>query len=193
MHNLIIRRMRPGDLASLDRQLGQRQYFADRLERQSGGLGVLLVAWQGDAPIGHVFLWLAPAEEPEIRTHLRDVPLITHLEVHPGHRGQKVGTRLLEAAERQLAAMGHHKVALAVEESNTAAARLYIRLGYASWPHEQVKCYSYPDEHGHRFVELCDVMEKPLAPEVPAAEAQPEVSHDRAEVVLATVPLPVRL
>lgn len=193
MLNLAIRPARRGDLASLTQRLGQRRFFADRLDRQDSGLGVLLTAWHEGVVVGDVYLWLEPAEEPEIREHLPGVPLVTHLEVHPDHRRQGLGTRILGAAERLLVSRGYSEVALAVEVSNTEAAKLYTRLGYQEWPHPQVKCYSPADRSGYRLVEICDVMVKELSRQVPALENQVEIEQDLVEAALAATAPPARL
>ncbi|MGZ3144234.1 N-acetyltransferase family protein [Lentzea chajnantorensis] len=159
---MTIRPARPEDLGSLAERLGQERYFADRLRRQSDRRGVLLTAWLDDVLIGDVYLWLEPAEEPEIRRYLPRTPLVTHLEVHRDHRRQGTGTKLIGRAERLLAERGHGVVALAVEVTNTAAAKLYDGLGYRGWGHSAVECYAPPDENGHREVEVCDVLVKEL-------------------------------
>jgi ribosomal protein S18 acetylase RimI-like enzyme len=163
MRDLTIRPAQPEDLVHLTRRLGQGRFFADRLERQSNDRGVLLTAWHAGVVVGDVYLWLEPAEEPEIREHLPGVPLVTHLEVHAEHRQQGVGTRLIDAAEQLLVSRGFRKVALAVEVSNLRAAKLYSRLSYGEWSHPPVKCYSPADPSGYRIVEICDVMVKTLA------------------------------
>lgn len=165
MGNLQIREARHEDLAVLPRELGPRHYFADRLGRQDERLGVLLIAWRDGRPIGVVYLWLEPAEEPEIREHLPDTPLLTHLEIHQNHRKQGTGTTLLKAAERRLTKLGHDRVALAVVEGNTRAAKLYTRLGYEEWPHPAVKCYAMSDDDGELEIEFCRVLVKTLVRE----------------------------
>jgi ribosomal protein S18 acetylase RimI-like enzyme len=80
-----------------------------------------------------VYLWLARATEPEIRTELPGVPLLNRLVVAPGHRNNGIGTRLLAEAERRLRDLGHERVALGVRVDNEAAIRLYERLGYRQW------------------------------------------------------------
>src|ERR671930_1511936 len=99
MREVEIRQAQRGDLDILARTLGQRQFFADRLDRQDNERGVLLIAWAQGVPIGDVYLWLEKAEEPEIREYLPDVPLLTHLEVSPAHRNQGVGKLLIDKAE----------------------------------------------------------------------------------------------
>jgi GNAT superfamily N-acetyltransferase len=162
MGDLQIREARSTDLPALTQAMGQQPFFADRLSRQQHGLGRLLTAWQDNLPVGVVYLWLEPAEEPEIREHLPDTPLLTHLETHAEHRAQGIGTRLIKAAERWLYAKGYDRVALAVEVTNVRAARLYARLGYREWPHSTVVCLSLTDGNGQRKVEICHIMVKPL-------------------------------
>jgi ribosomal protein S18 acetylase RimI-like enzyme len=158
-----IRRARDEDLAALVEELGQREFFTDRLARQAAGRGLLLTAWQEQHPIGDVYLWLEPAEEPQIREHLPGVPLLTHLEVHPMLRKQGTGSRLTSAAERSLVERGHREVALAVEMSNTDAQRLYERLGYREWPHSTVACLTQAEEDRPRTVEICRILVKDLS------------------------------
>ena len=141
MVDLEIHPVRLGEAAALVKAGGQAGYVADRLDRQADGRGVLVAAWHADRPVGSVYLWLEPAEEPEIRRHLPDTPLITHLEVFATEdRNRGIGTRLVEAAEQELRDRGHAAAVLAVELSNVDAARLYKRLGYQDWGHDRVNC-----------------------------------------------------
>jgi ribosomal protein S18 acetylase RimI-like enzyme len=80
-----------------------------------------------------VYLWLAPASEPEIRSELPGVPLLNRLVVAAERRNNGIGTHLLAEAERRLRNLGHRRVALGVRVDNEAAIRLYERLGYRRW------------------------------------------------------------
>ena len=60
----------------------------------------------------------------------RTVPWLWLVEVHPGHRGQGVGSALLDEAHRRLAMTGHRVVELSVDDGNPRAAALYRRMGY---------------------------------------------------------------
>ncbi|WP_347591943.1 GNAT family N-acetyltransferase [Acrocarpospora sp. B8E8] len=147
------------------RTLGQEHYFRDRLNSQAIGHGVLLIAWQHGAPVGDVYLWLAAAEERELRVHLPDVPLITHVEVVEGRRNRRVGTRLIRHAERFLWEAGRKQVALGVAMDNDAARRLYLRLGYTEWPHGPVattEVVFLPDGTRELRPELCAILTKHL-------------------------------
>ena len=55
---------------------------------------------------------------------------ITHLYVRPAARDSGIGTRLLAAAESELAAAGVSAVSIEVLADNDAAKRLYDRRGY---------------------------------------------------------------
>jgi GNAT superfamily N-acetyltransferase len=125
-------------LPALVEALGQEPYFTAQLARQRTGHGVLLIAWLRSVPVGDVYLWLGPAEEPELRERLPGVPIIMHLEVALGHRGKLIGTQLVQAAEERLRRLGHARVALGVDPVNLRGYRLYLRLGYAEWPHPPV-------------------------------------------------------
>ena len=129
------RAARGDDLSTLAKVFGQEQFFVDRLERQRGGRGMLLIAELDDLAVGDVYLWLEPAEEPELNRYLPGVPLIQHFEVHEPFQSRGIGTRLLAAAERELRHRGHGRVALGVGLSNEGAMRLYQRLGYREWPY----------------------------------------------------------
>jgi GNAT superfamily N-acetyltransferase len=162
MGSLHIRRARSADLDVLIQELGQGRFFDDRICRQTKRLGVLLIAWWGDRPIGVIYLWLEDAEEVELREHLPGTPILNHLEIHPDHRNRGTGTKLIESAERRLRRLGFDKVALAVEITNGRAEQLYRRLGYEQWPHPNLRCFSLTDGDGERRVEICRIMVKTL-------------------------------
>lgn len=115
-------------------------FFADRLDRQRNGRGVLFVAWLGDTIVGTVYLWLEAAEEQQIRHFLPTAPLLTHLQVVPEFRNLGIGTRLITAAENRVRELGFPEIALAVDENNEDAMRLYERLHYQEWPYGFVEC-----------------------------------------------------
>jgi GNAT superfamily N-acetyltransferase len=160
-----IRQAVDGDLPAVVRSLGQEDYFADRLVRQASGHGQLLLAWDDGTAVGDVYVWLAAAEEPELRARLPDVPLLTHLEVVPGRRNQGIGTELLQVAERELWERGYKHVALGVNLDNHAAQRLYLRLGYTEWPHgllATTEVVYHSDGVRERRPEVCRVMVRQL-------------------------------
>jgi ribosomal protein S18 acetylase RimI-like enzyme len=129
----VIRAADDRDLPALVRQFGSAQFLRRRLDLQRDGHGVLLIALADDVPVGHVYLWLACATEPEIRAELPGVPLLNRLVVAAEHRNNGIGTRLLVEAERRLRYLGYDRVALGVRVDNHDAIRLYQRLGYRRW------------------------------------------------------------
>ncbi|HEV2782303.1 MAG TPA: GNAT family N-acetyltransferase [Actinophytocola sp.] len=162
MGDLVIRPAEPDDVGALAEALGQAEFFAEQLAMQANGRGILLTAWKNGQPKGDVYLRLEPAEEPEIRHYLPDVPLLTHLEVLPGDRNRGIGTKLIKAAERLLHDLKYRWVALAVEVTNVDASRLYRRLGYRSWNRSPVICYTWLANGRERRPEICNVLVKRL-------------------------------
>ena len=126
------------DLPALVADMPQQELLMDRLLRQSRGAGQLLVVRDNDRPVGMVYLWREPADEPEIRERLPAVPLLMHFEVLKEYRGYGIGTRLLQEAEQRLHDAGHRRVALGVDPNNLDAVRLYRRNGYWHWPYGDV-------------------------------------------------------
>ncbi|SDR28942.1 Predicted N-acetyltransferase YhbS [Thermostaphylospora chromogena] len=147
--DLTIRPAIDADLTALVRSFGQVGFFSDRLRRQRQGRGMLLIALRGAIPVGNVYVWWEPAEEPELRERLPGVPLLTHLEVHPHHRNRGIGTALIREAEDVLRRRGHRRVALGVDVRNVDAQRLYTRLDYTEWPYPPVRV---PEETFQIFV-----------------------------------------
>lgn len=91
--------------------------------------------------------------------------LLTHLEVVPWMRNQGIGTALLWAAEERLLADGHDQVALGVGLDNPDALRLYVRRGYAEWPHGEVATTDvvyHPNGGLELRPELCRILVRKL-------------------------------
>lgn len=165
MRHVRIRQAYELDLPALTGGLGQAPYFTAQLARQREGHGVLLVAWHGFTPVGDVYVWLGLAEEPELRDRLPGVPLLTHLEVAPDHRGARIGTLLVGTAERYLLERGHARVALGVGLDDGRVHRFYRRLGYVEWPYPPIgtsKDVFLPDGAVVREADKCRVFVKEL-------------------------------
>ena len=99
------------------------------LARLHQGDGFYLVAWNGDEPLGHVYLALTdPAE-------LHDVS------VRSEHRRRGVASALIAAAEREVRAHGRDRLRIAVGIENEPAQALYRACGYidAGLPPKRVK------------------------------------------------------
>jgi ribosomal protein S18 acetylase RimI-like enzyme len=170
-----VRPAHSADLESFAAVLGDREFFADRFERQRKGVGRLFLAWLGLQPAGAVYLWLEEAEEQAIRDYLPEVPLITHLEVHRDLRRNGVGTALVDAAERCVVELGGDRVALAVRTDNHYAAGLYQRLEYRDWGFGEVTCYARTTLSDGTLLfepERCYVRVKDLLPVTPAPRTE---------------------
>ncbi|HSO55407.1 MAG TPA: GNAT family N-acetyltransferase [Actinomycetes bacterium] len=127
------------DLEVLVAALGQRRFFSDRLARQRGGGGVLLVAWVDGRPVGDVVLDSEPATEPAIRRRLPGVPTLSHLEGLGPFQRRGIGTALIREGENTARQLGHRRLAIGVGVDNPSARRLYERLGYRDWGHGTVE------------------------------------------------------
>jgi ribosomal protein S18 acetylase RimI-like enzyme len=134
---VLIRVAEPSDLELLSEALGpdHHAFFVGRLPLQKEGLGEILIAFRRSGPVGAVFISWTEADEPQVRKHLADVPMIFHLHVAPEHRHRGVGRTLLRRAEESLRLRGHTRVLLGVDKSNQVARALYEWLGYVR-PHE---------------------------------------------------------
>lgn len=166
MSQLEIRRVVPGDLGALAKVWTNADgFFQDRLARQERRIGELLCGWSKGTPVGHVYLWLDDAEEEELREHLPGVPLLMNLRVASAWRNRGVATSLLQEAERRLADVGHDRVALAVEQTNTPALSLYRGRDYRDWNLGTVIClardWSKPDKLV--YPEICRILVKDLS------------------------------
>lgn len=94
---------------------------------------VLRVLRHEGTPVGS--LWLA------LRTagHERTGPWVFHVEVAAPHRGRGHGRTLMGIAERECLAAGQRTLGLTVWSGNSAAERLYRRLGYRTRTHHLTK------------------------------------------------------
>lgn len=160
-----IRQAHDEDLPTLIDQLGQRFYFTERLRRQHQDRGRLFIALVDGQPAGDIYVSLEPADEPELRLHLRAVPLLQHLEVRDGLRNRGIGTRLITTAEAFLKSLDVKQVALGVALDNHDAIRLYQQLDYREWIHSPTTTFrEHFDSDGNvsRQEEQCRIFVKNL-------------------------------
>ncbi|GAA4099303.1 GNAT family N-acetyltransferase [Nonomuraea soli] len=151
-------------LEDLITAFGKRHYFVRQLERQCAGHGKLLVAWTDfTTPAGAVYLWLAPAQEPELRAGLVGVPLLTDLEVRPAFRRQGIATRLVKEAE-SLAAARSHRLALGVSPDKSELHRFWRNRDYQPWRLwlETTRDIFQDDGTVDREIDYCHVLVKNL-------------------------------
>jgi GNAT superfamily N-acetyltransferase len=102
-----------------------------------GIFNTLLIARQSDRAIGAVAIrWAGPGEKPvrellESR-HTGNIPALNAVHVEEGSRRQGVGTALVAAAERSIAANpdAANRSVLWVLESNLRSQRFFEKIGY---------------------------------------------------------------
>jgi GNAT superfamily N-acetyltransferase len=102
---------------------------------QETGGSVLLVAWDGDRPLGSGQLDLRGGG-PELR----------NLQVEEAARGRGAGTAIVREAERRIGPGG--RLTMAVGLDNPRARALYERLGYRSTGETTTTSYAYVDDAG---------------------------------------------
>ena len=166
VEELEVRPSRQHDLPDLVRWFGHRNLFAERLNRQREGRGVLLTAWLRGVVVGYVYVWLEPAEEPEIRD-LHKAALISHLQVHRDHQGEGVGGELLDVAETLLCELDFEVAALGVDPADDTLIKWYEDRGYLRiWDEPIRTTHQMFLRRGARIAlpDECVVLAKPLTP-----------------------------
>lgn len=127
MPDLQITRAHPADLPWCARLMASsepwltlgRDYDACLARCRAPELTPLIAHDPGGAPLGFLLLHL---------TGCCGAPYIATIAISPEHRGQGIGARLVDAAERHVPHARH--IFLCVSSFNTGARRLYERLGY---------------------------------------------------------------
>ncbi|MBM7412827.1 GNAT superfamily N-acetyltransferase [Clavibacter michiganensis] len=101
---------------------------------QEAGGSTLLVAWDGDRPVG--------TGQLDLRG---DVPELRNLRVDEAERGRGIGTAIIRAAEERVAP-GRLAVDVALDDPRARA--LYERLGYRDTGETTTTTYAYVDDAG---------------------------------------------
>lgn len=122
-------------------QLLERERFAD----QANGVSLLLIAWKDGEIVGRMGRLYLASKYELVREKLGVFPEINALDAWP--TGTGVGTKLIAAAEEIARERGFDRMGIAVLVDNTAARRLYERLGYEHWG-EVLDEWEYRDESG---------------------------------------------
>lgn len=119
-----------------------RESVREGLSRHIVTGGVLVARTESDDIAGFVQF------APEGGSYEQDVErgIIENLYVRPDHRGNGIGSELLERAERELIDAGADRVCLEVLAANDAAQRFYERHGYD--PH-RVELEKSPENDNH--------------------------------------------
>jgi ribosomal protein S18 acetylase RimI-like enzyme len=148
---IVIRQVRHNDLPALEWD-GQykhfRRLFRHAYQRGREGKAVLWIAeLPGEGLIGQIFVQLVTHRSELADGNTR--AYIYAFRVRPEHRGEGLGTLLLETVEEDLRMRGFKNVCLNVGRDNINARRLYERLGYSVVASEE-GIWSYIDHRGRR-------------------------------------------
>ena len=117
----------------------QRYFYQQML-----GWGKLLIAWKGNIPVGHIFIYF----EPNFCRLGESCPELTDLHVDPGHRRQGIATELLYSVESQVRQNNRNKIGLEVGTDNDDAISLYVKNSYIRNPGKPEFGYYELDENG---------------------------------------------
>jgi ribosomal protein S18 acetylase RimI-like enzyme len=106
-----VTRLLPGDEDRVGAALG--------LARLGQGDGFYLVAWDGDAPVGHAHLALT------------DPPEMQDVQVRASHRRRGVASALTAAVESEASRRGYDRLRVTVSADGEGPQALYRSLGFA--------------------------------------------------------------
>jgi ribosomal protein S18 acetylase RimI-like enzyme len=112
----------------------RRRHYATWLEQEAA---LVLVAERTGRPVGYVVVRLEEGLDDVYPWGERHAEIYS-LSVAAGARGQGIGTRLLDAVDAQLTALGIVDVTVAAMVENDAALRFYQRRGFV--PRELYLC-----------------------------------------------------
>jgi ribosomal protein S18 acetylase RimI-like enzyme len=122
----LFKTVRSGDFAglppaTLDVLLEQQYHAQDKGYAAQFPDAISLIVLHRDEPVGRLMLVAG-----ERCRHVIDIMLL------PSARGRGIGTDLIDAIARGAAAAGAREITLSVQFNNTAARRLYERLGFVA-------------------------------------------------------------
>ena len=106
------------------------------IEKQARDGGIYLVAWDGDTPVGRLFVRWQNIEIPRIvderpqAAQFADAPAICDVYVVPERRSEGVGAQLIQRAVECARQQGVSQVTICVDTDNPRARALYERLGF---------------------------------------------------------------
>jgi GNAT superfamily N-acetyltransferase len=130
-----VRALAASEVGRLERDEPPGRGFARAMwALQEAGGSTLLVAWDGDRPVG--------AGQLDLRG---DVPELRNLQVDAAERGRGIGTAIIRAAEERVAP---GRLAVGVGLDNPRARALYERLGYRGTGETTTTTYAYVDDAG---------------------------------------------
>lgn len=107
---------------------------ADRvLSRVLEGSGVLLMAREGERPVGFLAAWMAADDDPLLQDAARQHALIGELFVEEAMRRSGIARALLAAGEAAMAARGARRLRIWAKAGNQAAVACYRTFGFADY------------------------------------------------------------
>jgi GNAT superfamily N-acetyltransferase len=129
-----VRRLAPGDLQALNRQLPAWSgiEYANRLRAQGRDQLVQVVAWEGDRPTGRGMVLFPEHDELSDSAVREGCAEVRDVFVAPGHRNRGQATEIMAALEDAVREHGMGRIGLAVglDDAALPARLLYERLGY---------------------------------------------------------------
>ncbi|OUE20413.1 putative acetyltransferase [Clavibacter michiganensis] len=130
-----VRALAASEVGRLERDEPPGRGFARAMwAAQEAGGSTLLVAWDGDRPVG--------SGQIDLRG---DVPELRNLRVDEAQRGRGIGTAIMRAAEERV---GSGPLTVRVGLDNPRARALYERLGYRGTGELTTTTYAYVDDAG---------------------------------------------
>jgi ribosomal protein S18 acetylase RimI-like enzyme len=130
-----VRALAASEVGRLEREEPPGRGFARAMwAAQEAGGSTLLVAWDGDRPVG--------SGQLDLRG---DVPELLNLGVDEAERGRGIGTAIVRAAEERV---GSGRLTVRVALDNPRARALYERLGYRGTGELTTTTYAYVDDAG---------------------------------------------
>jgi ribosomal protein S18 acetylase RimI-like enzyme len=144
---------------------GPPDYHEQRVREQAEGVGLWLIAWRDDEPVGHLQIKWSGSDRPQLKVHVNDCPQLSAIGVKPELRSEGIGTTLIEAAENIVRQKGYEQVGVGVSLDNVRARQLYERLGYKDWGHGtyRITWYRYRERGDKEQVEeMCIYLLKKL-------------------------------
>ena len=138
-----------------------RQLFRRSFREQEAGRRLMLLAVVAEFPIGTLFIQFESNERRVADGWTR--AYLYSFRVMEVFRGKKIGTRLIQEAERIVLDRGFRWTTIAVAKDNHSARRLYERLGYRTFKEDPGQ-WSYLDHKGHvhHVNEPCWLLRKDL-------------------------------
>jgi ribosomal protein S18 acetylase RimI-like enzyme len=177
---MIVQQCREADLEVLARQNPSPTHVRwneERFQRHQQGLTTFLIAWVDDVPAGAGEIRWQGCAAPEVHGRFPDCPEINGLAVWPAERrSHGIGTAIVRTAEDLAVQTGYQWIGLGVDDQNTRAAALYLRLGYQETGCRYLDRYHYVDDNGirHDAADPCRFLIKPLAA-TPATRSNPSL------------------